>query len=118
MVLTVADIERTCRFYVDGLGMERRVFAGGRVALHFGGQKINLHAAAAPIVPHARRPTPGSADLCFVTATPIADVMAALAAREIAIIEGPVERSGARGPLLSIYCVDPDGNLVEIANHV
>lgn len=116
LVLTVADIERTCRFYVDALGMERRAFAGGRVALHFDGQKINLHPAAAPVAPHARHPTPGSADLCFVTETPIEAVMAGLAARGIAVIEGPVERTGVRGPLRSIYCFDPDGNLIEIAN--
>ncbi|WP_316977359.1 VOC family protein [Shumkonia mesophila] len=116
LVLTVADIERTCRFYVDGLGMERRAFAKERVALHFGGQKINLHPASAPIAPHARRPTPGSADLCFLTATPVADVAAELAGRGIDIVEGPVDRSGAQGPLRSIYCYDPDGNLIEIAN--
>lgn len=116
LVLTVADIDRTCRFYVDMLGMERREFAGGRVALHFGDQKINLHPASAPIVPHARQPTPGSADLCFVTATPIEDVMADIAARGVEIVEGPVDRSGARGPIRSIYCFDPDGNLIEIAN--
>ncbi|MBE0532734.1 MAG: VOC family protein [Rhodospirillales bacterium] len=116
LVLTVADIEQTCRFYVDGLGMERRAFAGGRVALHFGRQKINLHPASAPIAPHARRPTPGSADLCFLTATPVEAVAAALAKLGIDIVEGPVERSGAQGPLRSIYCHDPDGNLIEIAN--
>jgi len=116
LVLTVADIERSCRFYVEALGLERRAFAGGRVALHFGNQKINLHAAAAPLRPHARRPTPGSADLCFVTATPVEAVAAALAARGIEVVEGPVERAGARGPLRSIYCFDPDGNLIEIAN--
>lgn len=118
LVLTVADIEKTCRFYADALGMERREFAGGRVALHFGGRKINLHPAAAPIAPHARQPTPGSADLCFVTETPIRTVMDNLAAHGIAVIEGPVERTGARGPLLSVYCFDPDGNLIEIANRL
>ncbi len=116
LVLTVADIERTCRFYVDGLGMERREFAGGRVALHFGDHKINLHPASAPIAPHARRPTPGSADLCFLTATPVETMAVALTERGIDIVEGPVERVGARSPLRSIYCYDPDGNLIEIAN--
>lgn len=116
LVLTVADVERTCRFYVDALGMTRRGFADGRVALHFGEQKINLHPASAPFAPHARRPTPGSADLCFLTATPIEAAAERLAARGIDIVEGPVERSGAGGPIRSIYCYDPDGNLIEIAN--
>ncbi len=116
LVLTVADIDKTCRFYVDALGMERREFAGGRVALHFGTQKINLHPAIAPIAPHARRPTPGSADLCFLTETPVEAVAAALKGLGIEIVEGPVERTGAQGLLRSIYCRDPDGNLIEIAN--
>ena len=116
LVLTVADFDRTCRFYVDLLGMVRREFAGGRVALHFGDQKINLHPAKAPIVPHARHPTPGSADLCFLATTPIEDVMAVLAAGGVEIVDGPVDRSGARGAIRSIYCFDPDGNLIEIAN--
>ena len=116
LVLTVRDIDRTCAFYETALGMERRSFGDGRVALHFGGQKINLHAADNPIDPNVRHATPGSADLCFITATPIAQVVRHLAELGIAVITGPGERAGARGRLMSVYVYDPDENLVEIAN--
>lgn len=116
LVLTVADLERTCHFYETALGMERRCFGEGRVALHYGDQKLNLHPAAAPLAPHAAAPTRGSADLCFLTETPIAAVRDHLAGIGIPIETGPVERSGANGPILSVYVRDPDGNLVEIAS--
>lgn len=116
LVLTVADIDGTCRFYQSILGMDRREFAGGRTSLHFGTQKINLHAAASPIRPHADKPTPGSADLCFLTDEPVAVAQKRLEGLGIAVIEGPVERTGATGHLISIYLRDPDGNLVEISN--
>jgi catechol 2,3-dioxygenase-like lactoylglutathione lyase family enzyme len=118
LVLTVADIEATCRFYVEALGMRRETFGEGRVALKFGNQKINLHSVSAPLVPHARVPTPGSADLCFLTATPLDTVMADLTGNGVDILEGPVERTGATARLNSVYCIDPDGNLVEISNIV
>ncbi|MBL6929559.1 MAG: VOC family protein [Rhodospirillales bacterium] len=118
LVLTVADIEATCAFYVNILGMERHEFAGGRVALSFGNQKINLHPASAPFSPRARVPTPGSGDLCFLTTTPVSDVAAELRNSGVAVIEGPVQRTGAAGPLLSVYCLDPDGNLLEISNEI
>lgn len=116
IVLTVADIEVACAFYAGVLGMERRTFAGGRTALHFGAQKINLHLAAAPIAPHATRPTPGSADLCFVCKTPVDEIAETLRNNGIAVIEGPVARTGAQGPIRSVYCADPDGNLIELSN--
>lgn len=116
IVLTVSDIPRTCRFYETVFGMTRQDFAGGRVALRFGDQQINLHAADRPVTPHARRPTSGSADLCFLTNTPIEEVAAALSAQEIEVVLGPVDRTGARGPIRSVYVRDPDGNLIEIAN--
>jgi catechol 2,3-dioxygenase-like lactoylglutathione lyase family enzyme len=115
LVLTVRDIEATCRFY-GALGFRRETFGEGRTALAFGRQKLNLHAAGNEFEPKARRPTPGSADLCFLTDSPIEDVVAHLAGLGIAIEEGPVARIGATGPIRSVYIRDPDGNLVEIAH--
>jgi len=117
LVLTVADIEASCRFY-EALGMRRIRFGDGRTALVFGDQKINLHPANAPIRPHALRPTPGSADLCVRTLTEEAEVLKTLTEAGIEVEEGPVDRTGARGPLQSIYVRDPDGNLIEIAREV
>ena len=119
LVLTVADPEAAAAFYERVLGMRIETFtpADGstRRALHFGPQKINLHAAAAPYRPHAADPRPGSADLCFLTATPLGDWADHLAAEGVDVIEGPVPRTGATGPILSLYIRDPDGNLIEIA---
>lgn len=116
MVLTVADVERSCRFYSDVLGMTVITFNGGRKALGFGQQKINLHPAGNEYSPAACRPTPGSADVCLMTTTPLETVMAELRGHRVDVIEGPVPRTGATGPLLSVYIRDPDGNLIEIAN--
>jgi catechol 2,3-dioxygenase-like lactoylglutathione lyase family enzyme len=118
LVLTVADLDRSEAFYVQGLGMTAVRFGGGRRAVAAGPFKINLHPAAAPIAPHALRPGPGTADVCFFTTVPLADWQAHLAAAGIAVIEGPVPRTGAIGPLRSLYCRDPDGNLIEIAERV
>ncbi|WP_343235898.1 DUF6817 domain-containing protein [Streptomyces sp. SID10815] len=117
LVLTVADIERTVDFYRRVLGMEPVTFGQGRRALAFGASKINLHRAGGELLPHAARPTPGSADLCLVTDTPQAQVLEHLAACGITPEEGPVRRTGARGPFLSTYLRDPDGNLVEISTY-
>ncbi len=119
LVLTVADIDRTVTFYRDALGMtpERFATADGtqRWALKYGAAKINLHEAGHEFEPKAERPTPGSADLCFLTDTPL-DVWAAhLARQDILIEEGPVNRTGARFALTSLYIRDPDQNLIEIA---
>ena len=115
LVLTVRDIAATCNFYTRALGMEARTFAGGRHALHFGRQKINLHMAGHEFEPKAERPVPGSADLCFVTVTPIDAVAAHLTAQGIEIIDGPVDRTGAEGEMVSVYFRDPDGNLIEVS---
>lgn len=115
-VLTVADIERTCDFYGRVLGMKRARFGEGRTALHFGNQKINLHPADNLPDPNVRHTTPGSADLCFITSTPVEKVRKHLAVEGVAIITGPVNRSGARSDLTSVYFYDPDENLVEVAN--
>ncbi len=116
LVLTVRDLQASIDFYVRGLGMTEVTFGAGRKALAFGTQKINLHEAGKEFEPKAERPTPGSADLCFLTSTPVEQYAAHLAALGIAVIEGPVARTGAVGPLLSIYVRDPDLNLIEIAN--
>ncbi|MHA1151525.1 MAG: VOC family protein [Alphaproteobacteria bacterium] len=116
LVLTVRDVEATCRFYGAALGMRRESFGAGRVALHFGRQKINVHPYPSPVEIVAKDPRPGTADLCFITETPITAAAAHLESLGIEIEMGPVERSGAQGRLNSIYCRDPDGNLIEIAN--
>ena len=118
LVLTVRDVERTVAFYTRVLGMKPQTFGHSRRALHFGSQKINLHAADKVPDPNVRHPTPGSADLCFLTSTPVAQVIAALQAMNIAIVDGPVPRTGATGPIRSAYIYDPDENLIEIANIV
>jgi catechol 2,3-dioxygenase-like lactoylglutathione lyase family enzyme len=118
VVLTVRDIERTLSFYERALGMRPVTFGGGRRALAFGDQKVNLHQAGQEFEPKARTPTSGSADLCFTTAVPLADVLAHLASVGVAIELGPVDKTGARAPLRSVYFRDPDGNLIEVANEV
>ena len=117
VVLTVADIEATCDFYGRVLGMEKIIFAGGRVALGFGGQKINLHPAGNEYDPRAKHPVPGSGDLCLITETPLDDVIAHLESEGVEIIEGPVAKTGATGPITSVYFRDPDENLIEVSNY-
>lgn len=116
LVLTVRDLPATIDFYSRALGMQEVDFGSGRKALAFGSQKINLHLAGHEFEPKAQHPTPGSADLCFLTDTPVDQFAAHLATLGIEVIEGPVARTGAVGPLLSIYVRDPDANLIEIAN--
>lgn len=117
LVLTVTSIEATIEFYTRVLGMTAVTFGTGRKALQFGRQKINLHEAGREFEPKALRPTPGSADLCFITETPMAQVVVHLQGEQIQIIEGPVERTGAAGRMISVYVRDPDGNLIEISNY-
>jgi catechol 2,3-dioxygenase-like lactoylglutathione lyase family enzyme len=116
-VLTVASIDATCEFYSRVLGMEVRRFGEGRISLHFGSSKINLHLRGREFEPKADKPTPGSADVCLIAATPLEDVVAHLHACKVAILEGPVERTGATGTIRSVYFRDPDGNLVEVSNY-
>lgn len=118
LVLTVTDLDRTEAFYTGHLGMTAVSFGEGRRALLFGMQKINLHPVASPYLPHALLPMPGSADLCFIVDEPVAELAVELQADGVEIVQGPVARSGASGPLLSIYLRDPDGNLIELANRV
>ena len=116
VVLTVRSIEATIDFYRRAIGLEAITFGDGRRALQIGGQKVNLHEAGRELEPKAAHPTPGSGDLCLVTDEPIEAVIDRLGRLGIAIEEGPVVRTGAVGPLLSIYVRDPDHNLIEIAN--
>lgn len=118
LVLTVASIPATVRFYTQALGMVEERFGEGRIALRFGAQKINLHQQGREFEPKAELPTPGSADLCFLTGVPLADVQAHLAACGVEVLEGPVQRTGATGPILSLYLRDPDDNLIEISSRL
>lgn len=118
LVLTVADIGRSCDFYTRALGMRVVRFGEGRTALHFGQQKINLHQADRTFDPKAKAPTPGSADLCFLLDGALEAATTQLKALGIAIEEGPVERTGATGRIRSVYLRDPDGNLIELATPI
>jgi catechol 2,3-dioxygenase-like lactoylglutathione lyase family enzyme len=118
IVLTVRDIAATCAFYQRVLGMRVDGFASGRTALVFGSQKFNLHQAGREFEPKAERPVPGSADFCLITTTPMSEVIAHLEACGVEILEGPAQRTGATGSLLSVYFRDPDRNLVEVSNTV
>jgi len=115
LVLTVNDIEATCRFYSTVLGMEVVSFGSGRRALAFGNQKLNLHERGREYLPRAAHPTPGSADLCFISAIPLASVLDHLHASAVSIVEGPIERTGATSKIRSVYIRDPDQNLIEIS---
>jgi len=117
IVLTVRDIQATVDFYQATLGMAVETFGGDRIALKFGSQKINLHQHGKEFEPRAESPTPGSGDLCFVTETPLDTAMAHVQNQGVEVIQGPLERSGAGGPILSFYFRDPDLNLIEIANY-
>jgi catechol 2,3-dioxygenase-like lactoylglutathione lyase family enzyme len=117
IVLTVADPEATVAFY-ERLGMSREEFDDGRLALRFGDQKFNLHRAGQPIQPHARRPTPGSADVCLIVEGSLDEVERELERAGVAFELGPVQRTGAISPLRSLYLRDPDGNLVELSEPI
>lgn len=117
LVLTVADIDAACDFYCRVLGMRRETFAGGRTALKFGSQKFNLHPAGNEFEPKAATPKPGSEDFCLIV-DDVAAAEARLREEGIEIIEGPTAKTGAVGELRSIYCRDPDGNLVELSQYV
>jgi len=118
VVLTVADVDRSTEWYRRALGMEPVTFGKGRRALAFGEQKLNLHRAGREFEPKAAHPTPGSSDLCFVTAVPLDMVIAHLRGVGVAIEAGPVSKVGAQRSLRSVYVRDPDGNLIEISNEM
>ncbi len=120
LVLTVADVDRTVAFYEQVLGMKVEVFRPSdgsvRTALLFGQQKINLHPSAKPFEPKANVPTAGSADLCFLSDESLEDWAAHFEGLGVDVLEGPVGRTGATGPIVSLYIRDPDGNLIEVSN--
>ncbi|MBX3065366.1 MAG: VOC family protein [Anaerolineae bacterium] len=117
LVLTVADIEATCAFYSRVLNMQVITFGNGRKALQFGQQKINLHQFHKEFEPKAAAPMPGSADLCFITSNLIEVVISHLRSQSVAILDGPVQRTGALGTIMSVYFRDPDGNLLEVSTY-
>lgn len=118
LVLTVQDINKAIPFYTTVLGMKEETFGNGRKALLFGNQKINLHEAGNEFEPKARSPLPGSADLCFITELNMDDVINRLENAGISIEEGPVNRTGAMGPIVSVYVRDPDDNLIELSRYL
>jgi len=118
LVLTTARLEECVRFYTEVLGMKLERFGAGRIALKFGHQKINIHESGKEFEPKAQRPTPGSLDLCFITESPLTEVMRHLENNQIKIELGPVLRTGAEFQLRSIYVRDPDSNLIEISERV
>ena len=115
LVLTVENIDATVEFYERVLGMKKEMFGEGRIALKFGNQKINLHQMNNEFEPRAQKPTPGSADLCFLIEGSIKESIIHIEGKGVKIIEGPANRTGANGPVVSIYFRDPDNNLIELA---
>ncbi|WP_289138980.1 VOC family protein [uncultured Brevibacillus sp.] len=118
LVLTVRDIEATCRFYEQVLGMQTVTFGEGRKALQFGRQKINLHQVGHEFEPKALHPVSGSADLCLIASVPLEQVIQSMKENGVEIIEGPVQKTGAMGPIMSVYMRDPDHNLIEVSNYL
>lgn len=117
LVLTVKDIDKAVQFYSTVLGMEPIHFGDGRLALKFGEQKINLHMSGHEFEPKAKNASTGSADLCFIIDQSIDSAITHLLELGVPIIEGPVSRTGATGPIISAYFRDPDGNLIEVSNY-
>jgi len=118
LVFTVADIEATCAFYQQVLGMRVETFGAGRKALCFGIQKINLHQYGNEFEPKAKAPAPGCQDICLISNRPLDEIMQHLTACGVVIEEGPIQRTGAVGPINSVYFRDPDGNLIEVSNYL
>jgi catechol 2,3-dioxygenase-like lactoylglutathione lyase family enzyme len=118
IVFTVIDVQATCEFYQNVLGMKVETFGEGRKALSFGQQKINLHQWGKEFEPKAGKPGPGTQDICLITKVPIVDVVKHVESCGVEIEDGPVRRTGAAGPILSIYFRDRDKNLTEVSNYL
>jgi catechol 2,3-dioxygenase-like lactoylglutathione lyase family enzyme len=118
LVLTVNDIDATCAFYGKVLGMQIVTFGDNRKALHFGNRKINLHETGKEFEPKAAHPAAGAMDICLLADGDIEQIMAHLRTHSVEIVQGPVRRTGATGPILSVYVRDPDKNLLEIATPI
>ena len=118
LVLTVTDIDRSLNFYSQVMGMQIITFGDNRKALQFGQQKINLHLAGHEFEPKAHTPTVGSADLCFISSTPMPDILKHLEQNNVQPLMSPSHRTGATHKLLSVYFRDPDNNLIEVSNYV
>lgn len=118
LVLTVSDIPTTLNFYQKILGMRVVEFGDGRFALSFGQQKINLHQSGSEFEPKAAFAQVGCGDLCFIAQTKLVDVITHIKQQGVEIAEGPIERTGATGNIVSIYIRDPDGNLIELSNYL
>lgn len=118
LVLTCTDLEATRHFYSSVLQMQLETFGAGRIAFRFGNQKINLHQRGAEFEPKAHLPVPGALDLCFIAAVPLDEVIAHLNRQGWPIVEGPVQRTGATGPIRSVYVRDPDLNLIEMSEQL
>jgi len=116
-VLTVKSIEKSLKFYCHVLGMQEINFGENRKAVAFGKQKINFHESRTEFEPKAAKPTPGSANLCFIATLSIKEIILWFKEQNIPLVEGPVERTGAKGKILSIYIRDPDNNLIKISNY-
>jgi catechol 2,3-dioxygenase-like lactoylglutathione lyase family enzyme len=117
LVLTVRSIPRSVDFCTRVMGMEAVTFGEGRTALAFGEQKINLHSSGREFAPHARKPVAGSADLCFITTASLRTAIARLPREGVPVLEDPVPRSDALGPMSSVYFRDPDGNLIKVSRY-
>ena len=123
VVITVFDINKSVHFYSNILGMELQEFLSStdntkRKSLKFGRQKINLHEVSKPFKPHANKPLPGTMDICFISEINVNDWIKIFDKFDIKIEDGPVKKTGANGPIRSIYIRDPDKNLIEISNQI
>jgi len=118
LVLTAVDAEATVDFYTRVMGMQLETFGAGRRAFRYGNQKINLHIRGQEFEPKAHVPVPGALDLCFIASIPLEQVIVRLNEAQWPIIEGPILRTGATGPIRSVYVRDPDLNLIEISERV